>query len=59
MKLHDGLFLLFLLEKMEGRIGWPWWWVTAPLWIHSILFCFFRITGWGEPKKPSIGRDRL
>ena len=27
-----GLFLVFLLLKLCGVIGWSWWWVTAPLW---------------------------
>lgn len=26
------LFLVFLVLKLTGVIGWSWWWVTAPLW---------------------------
>ncbi|WP_186260027.1 hypothetical protein [Burkholderia gladioli] len=26
------LFLVFLVLKLTGYIGWSWWWVTAPLW---------------------------
>lgn len=27
------LFVVFLILKLCGTIGWSWWWVTAPLWI--------------------------
>ena len=27
------LFFIFLVLKLTGKIGWSWWWVTAPLWI--------------------------
>ena len=27
------LFVVFLVLKLCGVIGWSWWWVTAPLWI--------------------------
>lgn len=27
------LFVVFLVLKLTGHIGWSWWWVTAPLWI--------------------------
>ena len=27
------LFLVFLVLKLCGVIGWSWWWVTCPLWI--------------------------
>jgi hypothetical protein len=27
------LFVVFLVLKLCGTIGWSWWWVTAPLWI--------------------------
>lgn len=26
------LFLVFLVLKLTGVIGWSWWWVTVPLW---------------------------
>jgi hypothetical protein len=26
------LFVVFLVLKLTGVIGWSWWWVTAPLW---------------------------
>ena len=36
------LFLVFLVLKLTGIIGWSWWWVTAPLWggllIGIVLF---------------------
>lgn len=31
--LPGALFLVFLVLKLCGVIGWSWWWVTAPLWI--------------------------
>jgi len=34
------LFLIFLVMKLAG-IGsvanWSWWWVTAPLWIPTVI----------------------
>lgn len=34
------LFLIFLVLKLTGVIGWSWWWVTAPLWISTGLGLF-------------------
>lgn len=35
----------FVWQKMEGQIGWDWWWVFSPLWITvgagAALFCLF------------------
>ena len=31
------LFIVFLVLKLTGVISWSWWWVTAPLWIPTIL----------------------
>ena len=31
------LFLVFLVLKLVGVIGWSWWWVTAPLWGPTVL----------------------
>jgi len=25
-------FIVFLVLKLVGKIGWSWWWVTSPLW---------------------------
>ena len=32
------LFLVFLVLKLTGFIGWSWWWVTAPLWGGFAIF---------------------
>ena len=36
------LFIVLLVLKLAGIIGWSWWWVTAPLWggllIGIVLF---------------------
>lgn len=34
-----ALFLVFLVLKLCGVIGWSWWWVTSPLWIPPLAFC--------------------
>ena len=26
------VFIVFLVLKLCGVIGWSWWWVTCPLW---------------------------
>lgn len=31
------MFLVFLVLKLCGVIGWSWWWVTAPLWILGLV----------------------
>ena len=31
------LFVVFLVLKLCGVIGWSWWWVTAPLWLPIAL----------------------
>lgn len=40
MGLGTLLFLIFLVMKLAG-IGsvanWSWWWVTAPLWIPTVI----------------------
>ncbi len=35
--LGGALFLVFLVLKLTGVIGWSWWWVTAPIWIPLVL----------------------
>ena len=32
------LFIVFLVLKLCGVIAWSWWWVTAPLWLPTLLF---------------------
>lgn len=38
-------FVVFLVLKLTGVIGWSWWWVVSPLWIPFVwgaavaLFC--------------------
>ena len=36
--LPGALFLVFLVLKLTGYIGWSWWWVTAPMWIPAAVF---------------------
>ena len=31
------LFVVFLVLKLCKVIAWSWWWVTAPLWIPTII----------------------
>lgn len=33
-----SLFLVFLVLKLTGTIGWSWWWITAPLWGPTAAF---------------------
>jgi len=41
------LFLIFMVLKLVGVIGWSWWWVTVPLWglpvLAIVLFCIVAI----------------
>jgi uncharacterized protein (DUF983 family) len=31
-------FIVFLILKLCDVINWSWWWVTAPIWIPTVLF---------------------
>ena len=33
----DLLGLAFIVLKLTGVIDWPWVWVTAPLWIYTLI----------------------
>lgn len=37
------VFLVFLLEKLEGGIGWPWAAVLSPLWITDAVFIVIKV----------------
>jgi hypothetical protein len=32
-----AVFFIFLVLKIQGVIGWSWWWVTCPLWIMPAI----------------------
>ena len=32
-----ALFVVFLVLKLTGTVGWSWWLVTMPLWIGPAL----------------------
>lgn len=35
--LCGATFLVFLVLKLTGHIDWSWWWVTAPLWLPTVV----------------------
>lgn len=35
--LGGAVFIVFLVLKLIGQIGWSWWWVTAPLWLGPVI----------------------
>lgn len=37
------IFLVFLLEQLEGSIDWPWAAVLSPLWITDALFIVIKV----------------
>lgn len=37
------IFLVFLLEKLEGSIDWPWAAVLSPLWITDAVFIVIKV----------------
>jgi hypothetical protein len=39
------LFLIFMILKLTGHIGWSWWWVTSPLWIPVALVLLILLIG--------------
>lgn len=38
------IFLIFLLEKLEGSIDWPWAAVLSPLWITDAVFIVVKVS---------------
>lgn len=36
--LPGALFIVFVTLKLTGTIDWSWWWVTAPLWLPTVIF---------------------
>lgn len=39
------LTIVFITLKLCGVLGWPWWWVLAPIWMPTI--CGLSIIGIG------------
>lgn len=37
------VFLVFLLEKLEGSMDWPWAAVLSPLWITDAVFIVIKV----------------
>lgn len=37
------IFLVFLLEKLEGSVDWPWAAVLSPLWFTDALFVVIKV----------------
>lgn len=37
------VFLIFLLEKLEDEIDWPWAAVLSPLWITDAVFIVIKV----------------
>ena len=37
------LFVVFLVLKLTGVIGWSWWWVTVPVWGPFALAVIFAV----------------
>jgi len=35
------LFVVLLVLRLTGVIGWSWWWVTVPVWGPLALAAFF------------------
>lgn len=38
------IFLIFLLEKLEGSLDWPWAAVLSPLWITDAVFIVVKVS---------------
>lgn len=48
------IFLIFLLEKLEGSIDWPWAAVLSPLWITDTLFIVIKVRAMGSDDQTFI-----
>ena len=38
LSLLTALFIVLLVLKLTGCVTWPWWLITAPLWLVPALF---------------------
>ncbi|WCS69834.1 hypothetical protein Goe25_02060 [Bacillus phage vB_BsuM-Goe25] len=43
--LFGGLAILFTVLKLTGSITWSWVWVTAPLWVPSVITLALMVLG--------------
>jgi hypothetical protein len=43
--LGGALFIVFLVLKLTDVIAWSWWWITAPLWIPTVIVIAVLIIG--------------
>ena len=55
LKLCFGLNLgwaaiMFIMLKLLGVIGWPWWWVLSPIWIFAGIAILLAIRESRGPK---------
>ena len=56
------LFVVFLVLKLTGVIGWSWWWVTGPLWIPAVIviiaFAVICVVATVKRRAPGAGRAK-
>jgi len=39
------LAIVFIVLKLTGYIGWPWYWVLAPVWIPLAIALVVMVVG--------------
>ena len=50
-------FCLLLLIQLDGNVDWNWWFVFAPFWFMSVLFCYANYTAFAEVQNMAAEKD--
>lgn len=50
-------FVLLLLFQLDGNMNWSWWFVFAPFWIMTGLFCYANYQAFSEVQHMAMEKD--
>jgi hypothetical protein len=50
-------FVLLLLFQLDGNMYWSWWFVFAPFWIMTGLFCYANYQAFAEVQQMAMEKD--
>jgi hypothetical protein len=50
-------FVVLLLVQLDGDMGWSWWFVFAPFWIMTGLFCYANYQSFSEVQQMAMEKD--
>ena len=50
-------FVFLLLLQLDGNVEWNWWFVFAPFWVMTVLFCYANYTAFAEVQNMAAEKD--